>query len=933
MNEPTSEFETQPGDDLLAELVEDFLRRHRRGESPSLDDYVGKHPELADRIREVFPAMLMMERPGVGATIDFTSTTERIGETIGRYKLLERIGEGGFGVVYMAEQQHPVRRKVALKVLKPGMDSRQVLARFEAERQALALMDHPNIARVLDAGATDSGRPYFVMELIKGIPITESCDQHQRTPHERLQLFAQVCHAVQHAHQKGIIHRDIKPSNVLVMMHDTTPVVKVIDFGVAKALGQELTDKTLFTGFSQLIGTPLYMSPEQAGQSSLDVDTRSDVYSLGVLLYELLTGSTPLEKARLQQAAYEEVRRLIREDEPPTPSTRLSTAKDSLASISAQRRMDPTNLTRMVRGELDWIVMKALDKERTRRYDSPVELARDVERYLRNEAVEACPPSARYRFQKFLSRNKGPVLAASVLLLALVAGTVGTTWGLVRAQRAVYLAAKRAEAERQAKQAALIAVEAEKKAKQTAETREAETRAVLDFVTNRIFAAARPEGVEGGLGREVTLRQALNESLPFLENAFVEQPLIEAKLRMTLGLSYYFLGEDTVAHDQIQAARSLFSLHAATDDPDALWSVTFLAMTYSLQGRYAEAMKLNEQTLALRRAKLGPHHADTLFSMSCLAGDYHSLGRKDEALRLTEETFALQKAHLGPTHSATLTTMGNLAQSYLAVGRHADALKLNQETLELRRVTLGPDHPYTLWSMNNLAETYFEMGQYDEALRRGQETLDLRRAKLGADHRETLMSMQIVADSYAALGRSNDAVKHYEELLAEWEKKLGPNHRQLAPRLNSLAWLLAVSPDAQLRDPRRAVALAERAVKLEPEIGAWWQTLAMSQYRNGNWNAAIAASDKSISLGNEQDDRCLDWFLLAMAHWQKGDKDEASRWYNQAIEWMGKNSAGHQRLKAFQAEADQLMGIKHGARKWLEQGMDWINKSKASDEK
>jgi len=354
----------------------------------------------------------------VPVTID-DPITERPGTVIGPYKLVEQIGEGGFGVVFMAEQTQPVRRKVAFKVLKPGMDTRQVVARFEAERQALAIMDHPNIAKVHDGGATDSGRPYFVMELVKGVPITEFCDQNQLTPRQRLELFLPVCQAVQHAHQKGIIHRDLKPSNVMVTVHDTTPVVKVIDFGVAKALGPELTDKTLITGFTQMIGTPLYMSPEQAGQSGLDVDTRSDIYSLGVLLYELLTGSTPFEKERFRQAGYDEVRRIIREEEPLKPSTRISTLGQAATTISTQRQTDPKRLSQLCRGELDWIVMKALDKDRNRRYESASAFAADVQRYLHDEPVQACPPSVRYRFGKFVRRNK-TVLATTGLALLLV---------------------------------------------------------------------------------------------------------------------------------------------------------------------------------------------------------------------------------------------------------------------------------------------------------------------------------------------------------------------------------------------------------------------------------------------------------------------------------------------------------------------------------
>jgi hypothetical protein len=337
----------------------------------------------------------------------------------------------------MAEQTEPVRRKVALKILKPGMDTRQIVARFEAERQALAIMDHPNIAKVHDGGATPAGRPYFVMELVKGERITEFCDQNHLTPRERLELFIPVCQAVQHAHQKGIIHRDLKPSNVLVSRHDSTPTVKVIDFGVAKALGQELTDKTLFTGFAQMVGTPMYMSPEQAGQNGLDIDTRSDIYSLGVLLYELLTGTTPFDKERFRQAPYDEIRRIIRDEEPPKPSTRLSDSKDSLPSISAQRHTEPAKLTRLVRGELDWIVMKALEKDRNRRYESASGFAADVQRYLNDEPVQAGPPSRWYRFRKFARRNKRGLGVASALALAIlvVVGSVAASIGWVARER------------------------------------------------------------------------------------------------------------------------------------------------------------------------------------------------------------------------------------------------------------------------------------------------------------------------------------------------------------------------------------------------------------------------------------------------------------------------------------------------------------------
>jgi WD40 repeat protein/serine/threonine protein kinase len=397
-------------DTALRARIEKLVRRHEEGES-------------------------FLAKP-LGATLAQELISERPGSVIGPYKLKELIGEGGMGLVFVAEQREPVRRKVALKVIKPGMDTRDVIARFEAERQALALMDHPNIARVLDAGATDSGRPYFVMELVKGIPITDYCDEHALTPRERLQLFISVCQAVQHAHQKGVIHRDLKPSNVLVAPHDGTPVVKVIDFGVAKAISQPLTDKSIYTRLSQMIGTPMYMSPEQAEINALDVDTRSDIYGLGVLLYELLTGTTPFDRQRLQTAAFDEMRRIIREEEPPRPSTRLTTLGEGLSVTSAKRKTEPAKLSALFKGELDWIVMKALEKDRTRRYETASALAADVRRFMSEEPIEARPPSAWYRFRKMARRNKAAMTTAALVAGALLAGTAVSIWQAVRATRA-----------------------------------------------------------------------------------------------------------------------------------------------------------------------------------------------------------------------------------------------------------------------------------------------------------------------------------------------------------------------------------------------------------------------------------------------------------------------------------------------------------------
>src|SRR5262249_1655470 len=398
----------------------------------------GADPALLANVQELLAAHEkddgFLDRPPPNATVDEPPVTERPGSCIGPYKLLQQIGEGGMGVVFRAEQDRPVRRKVALKIIKPGRDSKQVVARFEAERQALAMMDHTNIAKVFDAGTTESGRPYFVMELVHGVPITEYCDANKLTPRQRLELFVPVCQAAQHAHQKGIIHRDIKPSNILVTMYDDKPVPKVIDFGVAKAIEQKLTERTLFTQYGVLVGAFEYMSPEQAEMNAFGVDTRSDIYALGVLLYELLTGSTPLERQRLREAAFDEIRRIIKEEEPQKPSVRLSTS-GTLAKVAEARKTEPAKLSRLVRGELDWVVMKCLEKDRSRRYETANALARDVARYLADEPVEACPPSAWYRARKIAKRYKGRLAVAGAFAVLLVAGLVAVAWQW-RAERA-----------------------------------------------------------------------------------------------------------------------------------------------------------------------------------------------------------------------------------------------------------------------------------------------------------------------------------------------------------------------------------------------------------------------------------------------------------------------------------------------------------------
>ncbi len=784
-----------------------------------LDAACGGNPALRARVEALleahreagdFLACTSPDQTGMGGP-----ATEHAGAVIGPYQLVEQIGEGGFGVVFRADQQRPVRRGVALKVLKPGMDTRQVVARFEAERQALALMDHPNIAHVLDGGETASGRPYFVMDLVQGGPITQYCDDHQLTLRERLVLFVAVCQAVQHAHQKGIIHRDLKPSNILVAAYDGKPVPKVIDFGIAKALGQRLTDETLVTGLGRILGTLEYMSPEQAELNALDIDTRADIYSLGVLLYELLTGTTPLTRAQLRQTPVTEALRLIREEEAPNPSTRLSTSTESLASIAARRKLEPARLTREVRGELDWIVMKCLEKDRDRRYTSPRELADDLERYLRGEAVLARPSSARYRLTKFVWRHRAAVLAVGAVAAALLIGAGVAVWQAVVATRA--------------KGAALAAAAAETEAKGAAQAKEAEAQAVLDFVLTRVFAAARPEGEDGGLGQAVTLRQALEAALPVVDRSFANQPLVEARVRATLGDSFSYLGDPRIAADQFGRARTLFTeclgpdhrdtlrstaklagayvdlgrnaeavplfeeaLAAQTatlgpDHRDTLTTRTYLGLSYFGLGRYADALRVHEEVLAVRRAKLGRDHVDTIYSMNCVAMCYLGLGRMADAAKLYEETLALMKVRRGPNHRDTLTGMQNLAACYVRLGDYAAGEKLLTEVLPALKTKLGPGHPHTLICMTNLAVCRRHLGDYAAAEKLLGETLALQKVKPGPDHPDTLRTMTNLADCYAHLDRHGDAIKLLEETLALQKVKLAPGHAETLMSMNNLA--------------------------------------------------------------------------------------------------------------------------------------------------
>lgn len=735
------------------------------------------------------------------------------GTRVGPYKLLELIGEGGMGLVYAAEQEQPVSRRVALKIVKPGMDSRQLMARFEAERQALALMSHANIAQVFDAGTTAAGRPYFVMELVKGLPITEYCDKHQLTPRERLELFIPVCHAIQHAHQKGIIHRDIKPSNVMVSVKDGKPVPMVIDFGVAKAMGRQLTERTLFTAHGQVLGTLEYMSPEQAEMTGLDVDTRSDIYSLGVLLYELLTGTTPLERNAGKNTAYDELLRLIREQDPPKPSTRLSDSGERLAEISAQRKTEPAQLTRLLRGELDWVVMKALEKDRNRRYESANAFARDIECYLHDFPVEACPPSTSYRLRKFIRRNKRAVLSAALVLLALVAGMVGTSWGLVRAELAW-----KAEADQRQ-----LAEANEKKAVAEKQIAEAVQSFFLRDLLQQADASEQADsllavGSQAEVKENPTIKDLLNraaaELTPAKLNArFPGQQVVQAAILLTVGDTYRGIGEHPKATDFLRRASDLYREALGADDPVTLNALNKLAWAYQKEGKLSQAIELFLEVQKARTRTLGAEHPDTLATVSSLAATYQLAAQLPLAIDLLTEVHNAQTKTLGADHRDTLDTLhrlawasyvegGNGSLAYQRFGQVRDGLvkqlgsehpkalvaramcgliaadfDVNKSIDELERANsdmvriLGADHPSTLVTKNNLAAVYRAAKNLPRAIELFDQVYKTRVKKSGADHPETLTVLGGLAQAHETAGHLNEAVDLYRRGAEGYERR------------------------------------------------------------------------------------------------------------------------------------------------------------------
>ena len=698
---------------LLRE-IEELLRQHETGQG-----FLEEPAPLPSAT---------VTRPGtVPAPAGPAGSTAGVGTVVaGRYKLLEAIGEGGMGSVYMAQQTEPVKRLVALKLIKAGMASKTVLGRFEMERQALAVMDHPNIAKVLDAGAAESGQPFFIMELVKGVPITQFCDDRRLTTRERLELFIPVCQAIQHAHQKGIIHRDIKPSNVLVAMYDEKPVPKVIDFGIAKAVGEQIDGESVVTGFGAVVGTLAYMSPEQAQTNQLDIDTRSDVYALGVLLYEMLTGSPPLEKSRFQQAALLEILRLVREEEPPRPSSRLSSS-EALPSIAANRNTEPARLARLLRGDLDWIALKALDKDRARRYETASGLAQDIRRHLDDEAVEARPASAVYRLRKLVKRQRAAFVAGSMVLLAIFLGAGVSVWQ-----------AKRAMAERDEKE---LARRGEAEQKEAVQKRVVQLQK-LDGILLSLFRDLDPT-VDDAEGRpiKVVLGERLDKATEQIEGETVGDPLIAADMQVQLGQTQCSLGYPQKAIGLLAKAAKTYEALLGPKDIQTLAAVASLAEAYRREDRVEEALPLLLRNFEIAKAEFGIQDLTTMNAVNSLATCYESTGKPALAAAMHEGLLRQQEAVLGIKHRATLLTMNNLAVSYQKADKVDLAISLLRKTFELLKETLGPRDDLTLSTMNNLATAYEAATDYRSALAILEQLYEIQRVRLGPEHRDTLMVM------------------------------------------------------------------------------------------------------------------------------------------------------------------------------------------------
>jgi serine/threonine protein kinase/Tfp pilus assembly protein PilF len=778
---------------------------------------------------------------------------------IANYRILQKLGEGGMGEVYRADQEKPVRRRVALKVIKRGMDSREVVARFESERQALAMMDHPSIAKVFDAGTTERGRPFFVMEHVKGIPISEYCDTHHLTTPERLELFIQVCEGAQHAHQKGIIHRDLKPSNILVEIQDGRPVPKIIDFGVAKATAQPLTERTLFTQHGQLIGTPEYMSPEQAEMSGLDIDTRTDVYSLGVVLYELLVGALPFDSKQLRKGGFDQLRRRIRQQDPPRPSARITALGEISTTTAQRRRTDVPSLTRQLRGDLDWIVMKALEKDRTRRYASASELAADLRRHLNNEPVSAGPPSALYRLRKFALRHRAAVSAAALVLLALIIGIVGTTVGLMRALRA------------------------ERRASSEAET----ARQVSDFLVE-LFEVSDPEEAQG---ETITAREILEKGARRIERELRDQPLTRARLMHTIGTVHRRLGMYEEAVPLLEEALEIREELLEGRDPELAASLVSLAGLYHRQGRYEEAVALAKRATALYEAVFGPEHPKVAEALSPLAWAYARQEKRSEAEPLFRRALAIRQSALEPGHPDIAESLNDLGILFWREGRYEEAEPFLQDAVATYERVYGLDDFRVRSTLNNLAVLYWTQGRYGEAEEVFKRTLAIKERVLGPESPEVASTLNNLGVLYDGQGRYAEAEPLLVRALAIHRRTLGPDHDKVGMALGNLAWVYYRQGKYDQAEPlyRQALAIYEASLGADhPSVGILLRDHALLHADRGEFAQAEQMLERSLTIrenafGDEHPEVAETAYALAELYKRQELFSQAEPFYERAL--------------------------------------------------
>jgi len=756
-------------------------------------------------------------------------------QQVGPYRILDVLGEGGMAVVYLAQQSEPVNRRVALKILKPGMDTRQIIARFESERQALAVLDHPNIAKVFDGGITDSGRPFFAMEHVRGEPINDYCDKHRLPTDQRIAIFVDVCSAVQHAHHKGLIHRDLKPSNILVGITDGKPHVKVIDFGIAKATGGTLTDKTLFTRIGQVVGTPQYMSPEQADLSGLDVDTRTDIYSLGVVLYELLVGALPLELAHIAEHA---VRLALKEEDPPKPSTRITQLGDTRDDIAWARQTDPPGLRRQIAGDLDWIVMKSIAKDRTRRYETANALAMECRRYLQHQPVLARAPSAGYILQRFVRRNRISVAAGAIAAIAIMAGAAAATIGMLHAQRA------EREAVREAETARLVSDFLEElfEVSDPYDSDQASTditahdlivngsERLNDELTDRPDIQARLMSTMGGvfvsLGDYDRSQELLDRAITIQTGITPANDLALAKSRFNLGRMYYEQGEYDRSAKELETALTIYS-EAGDADSEAIAEVLeFNASVAVQQSRFADARDILARAADIRRRLPDTPPAVLGESVNSLGLALFSMGDYQAANRAFQE--AILHFQNGPKTGLYARAMANLAASHQLIGNSDRAIEVHQDALALKRDVFGPRHIEVAYSLNNLGNLYREMGQFPEAEANLMEALDIFQESLGPQHGNVGVVMIGIGNLLRDAERFDEARSYYADSLPILRQVFGDDSVRVIQSLNGQGYSELMQGNFRNAQAlfQQSIAKAEALGEPHPELGSAYAGLA-----------------------------------------------------------------------------------------------------------